>query len=118
MDSEHFDESFVVVLSDANFDRYGIRPENFGKILNRNENVNAFVIFKSNFLHLYISSKSWDQFKLAMYLVTMTPHMFLFLDIFFMSGILRDSRCSVISDISSSEFHLGILPFFLFEGRN
>ena len=45
LDSEHFDESFVVVLSDANFDRYGIRPENFGKILNRNENVNAFVIF-------------------------------------------------------------------------
>ena len=43
--NEQFDESFVVVLSDANFDRYGIRPENFGKILNRNENVNAYAIF-------------------------------------------------------------------------
>merc|ERR1719270_1337886 len=43
--SEQYDESFVVVLSDANFDRYGIRPESFGKILNRNENVNAFAIF-------------------------------------------------------------------------
>merc|ERR1711997_226868 len=31
--SEQFDESFVVVLSDANFDRYGIRPESFAKIL-------------------------------------------------------------------------------------
>ena len=43
--TEQFDESFVVVLSDANFDRYGIRPESFAKILNRNENVNAFAIF-------------------------------------------------------------------------
>ena len=43
--TEQFDESFMVVLSDANFDRYGIRPESFGKILNRNENVNAFAIF-------------------------------------------------------------------------
>lgn len=45
MVADQFDESFVVVLSDANFDRYGIRPENFGKILNRNENVDAYAIF-------------------------------------------------------------------------
>merc|ERR1719464_1745928 len=31
--------------SDANFDRYGIRPESIGKILNRNENVNAYMVF-------------------------------------------------------------------------
>ena len=43
--ADQYDESFVIVLSDANFDRYGIRPENFGKILNRNENVNAYAIF-------------------------------------------------------------------------
>jgi len=43
--SDQYDENFVIVLSDANFDRYGIRPENFGKILNRNENVNAYAIF-------------------------------------------------------------------------
>jgi len=42
---EQHDESFVIVMSDANFDRYGIRPENFAKILNRNENVNAYAIF-------------------------------------------------------------------------
>ena len=45
MVSDQYDESFVIVLSDANFDRYGIRPESFGKILNRNENVNAYAIF-------------------------------------------------------------------------
>ena len=45
MTSENFDENLMVVLSDANFDRYGIRPESFGKILSRNENVNAFDIF-------------------------------------------------------------------------
>ena len=42
---EQHDESFVIVMSDANFDRYGIRPENFAKILSRNENVNAYAIF-------------------------------------------------------------------------
>jgi len=43
--ADQYDESFVVVLSDANFDRYGIRPENIGKILDANENVNAFIVF-------------------------------------------------------------------------
>lgn len=39
------DESFVIILSDANFDRYGIRPEAFAKILNRNDQVACFAIF-------------------------------------------------------------------------
>lgn len=44
--SEEFDESFVIVLSDANFDRYGISPTNFGKILNRrSDEVSAYAIF-------------------------------------------------------------------------
>jgi hypothetical protein len=43
--SEQHDESIVIVLSDANFDRYGIRPEYFGKILSRNDNVGAYAIF-------------------------------------------------------------------------
>ena len=42
---DDYDDSFVIVLSDANFDRYGIRPESIGKILNRNENVNAYMVF-------------------------------------------------------------------------
>ncbi|KOC69518.1 Uncharacterized protein KIAA0564 [Habropoda laboriosa] len=42
---EDADESIVVVLSDANFERYGIRPENFAKILTSNPNVNAYAIF-------------------------------------------------------------------------
>merc|ERR1719270_2866032 len=42
--AEEYDESFVIVLSDANFDRYGISPSNFGKIL-RNEQVCAYAIF-------------------------------------------------------------------------
>ena len=33
--ADEHDESFVIVLSDANFDRYGIPPESFAKILNR-----------------------------------------------------------------------------------
>jgi len=44
--ADNFDESFVIVLSDANFDRYGISPSNFAKILNRqSDKVNAFSIF-------------------------------------------------------------------------
>jgi len=43
--ADDYDDSFVIVLSDANFDRYGIRPESIGKILNRNENVNAYMVF-------------------------------------------------------------------------
>lgn len=43
--SEDHDESFVIVLSDANFDRYGISPRSFAKILTKNDQVNAFAIF-------------------------------------------------------------------------
>ena len=37
--SEDHDESFVIILSDANFDRYGISPSAFSKILTRNDQV-------------------------------------------------------------------------------
>ena len=44
--SEDYDECFVIVLSDANFSRYGISPSNFAKILNKKcEQVNAYAIF-------------------------------------------------------------------------
>lgn len=39
------DEYFVIVLSDANFDRYGISPTDFSNILVSNPKVNAFAIF-------------------------------------------------------------------------
>ena len=39
------DERFVIVLSDANLDRYGIRPHHLGEILTHNEDVNAYIIF-------------------------------------------------------------------------
>ncbi|XP_005100871.1 von Willebrand factor A domain-containing protein 8 [Aplysia californica] len=42
---EEADEHFVILLSDANFDRYGIRPTRFGEILTSNEDVNAYAIF-------------------------------------------------------------------------
>lgn len=42
---EEADEHFVILLSDANFDRYGIRPSRFGEILTSNEDVNAYSIF-------------------------------------------------------------------------
>jgi len=45
-DADNHDECFVIVLSDANFDRYGISPSSFAKILNRqSDKVNAFSIF-------------------------------------------------------------------------
>lgn len=42
---EEADEHFVVVLSDANLERYGIRPELFAKVLTSDPQVNAFAIF-------------------------------------------------------------------------
>lgn len=42
---EEADEHFLILLSDANFDRYGIRPSRFGEILTLDEDVKAFAIF-------------------------------------------------------------------------
>jgi len=42
---EDADERFVIVLSDANLERYGIRPKRLAEILTQSEDVNAFVIF-------------------------------------------------------------------------
>ncbi|XP_020791891.2 von Willebrand factor A domain-containing protein 8 [Boleophthalmus pectinirostris] len=42
---EEADEYFVVVLSDANLERYGIRPERFSSVLTSDPQVNAFAIF-------------------------------------------------------------------------
>ena len=40
--NEEADEHFVIVLSDANLDRYGIRPRHLTDALTANEDVNAF----------------------------------------------------------------------------
>ena len=42
---EEADERFVIALSDANFDRYGINPARFGDLLTGNEDVKAYAIF-------------------------------------------------------------------------
>uniref|UniRef100_A0A7N6B8M4 von Willebrand factor A domain-containing protein 8 n=1 Tax=Anabas testudineus TaxID=64144 RepID=A0A7N6B8M4_ANATE len=42
---EEADEHFVVVLSDANLERYGIPPERFAQVLTSDLQVNAFAIF-------------------------------------------------------------------------
>ncbi|XP_076602199.1 von Willebrand factor A domain-containing protein 8 isoform X1 [Chaetodon auriga] len=42
---EEADEHFVVVLSDANLERYGIRPERFAHVLTSDPQINAFAIF-------------------------------------------------------------------------
>ncbi|XP_064165757.1 von Willebrand factor A domain-containing protein 8 [Anguilla rostrata] len=42
---EEADEHFVIVLSDANLERYGISPDRFARALTCNEQVNAFAIF-------------------------------------------------------------------------
>uniref|UniRef100_A0A914H1R8 VWFA domain-containing protein n=1 Tax=Globodera rostochiensis TaxID=31243 RepID=A0A914H1R8_GLORO len=39
-----FDEQFVVLLSDANLDRYGIHPSELGRALQIGDSVNAFVV--------------------------------------------------------------------------
>ena len=39
------DERFVVVLSDANFDRYGISPRRFSALLTSDPTVNAYAVF-------------------------------------------------------------------------
>ncbi|VDM60642.1 unnamed protein product [Angiostrongylus costaricensis] len=39
------DERIVVLISDANLDRYGISPKNIVNIMNRDDTVNSFVIF-------------------------------------------------------------------------
>nr|XP_027784510.1 von Willebrand factor A domain-containing protein 8 [Marmota flaviventris] len=42
---EEADEYFVIVLSDANLSRYGIKPATFAQILTSDPQVNAFAIF-------------------------------------------------------------------------
>ncbi|XP_051781637.1 von Willebrand factor A domain-containing protein 8 [Erpetoichthys calabaricus] len=42
---EEADEYFVIVLSDANLERYGISPSRFAQALTTNSQVNAFAIF-------------------------------------------------------------------------
>jgi hypothetical protein len=42
---EDVDEKFVIVLSDANLDRYGIPPKKLAEIVTMDDDVNAFVIF-------------------------------------------------------------------------
>lgn len=38
------DERFVIALSDANLDRYGIRPSHLADVLETDDSVNAYVI--------------------------------------------------------------------------
>ncbi|XP_072301028.1 von Willebrand factor A domain-containing protein 8 [Eucyclogobius newberryi] len=45
LSKEEADEHFVVVLSDANLERYGIQPERFSSVLTSDPQVNAFAIF-------------------------------------------------------------------------
>ena len=45
MAAKEADEHFVVILSDANLERYGIPAEDLGKILTSDSQVNAFAIF-------------------------------------------------------------------------
>lgn len=42
---EEADEHFVIVLSDANLERYGISPDRFAQALTSNSQVHAFAIF-------------------------------------------------------------------------
>lgn len=42
---EEADEHFVIVLSDANLERYGISPDRFARALTSDPQVNAFAIF-------------------------------------------------------------------------
>eukprot|EP00055_Hartaetosiga_balthica_P017545 m.118566 g.118566 ORF g.118566 m.118566 type:complete len:1915 (+) comp9344_c0_seq1:274-6018(+) len=48
---ENVDQKLLVVLSDANFQRYGIYPEDFGRILTSSDDVDAFAIMIGTFQH-------------------------------------------------------------------
>lgn len=39
------DDYFVIVLSDANFSRYGIKPKHFAALMNSDPRVNVYAIF-------------------------------------------------------------------------
>ena len=39
------DDYFVIVLSDANFSRYGIKPRHFTALMNSDHRVNVYAIF-------------------------------------------------------------------------
>lgn len=39
------DDYFVIVLSDANFSRYGIKPKHFAALMNSYPRVNVYAIF-------------------------------------------------------------------------
>lgn len=56
---EDSDESIVVVLSDANLDRYGIPPERFAKTLTSVPEVNAYAIFIGS---LGDQAQRWDYY--------------------------------------------------------
>ena len=45
MSKEPADESFVIVLSDANFSRYRINPEEFATVMTADPRVNVFAVF-------------------------------------------------------------------------
>ena len=42
---DEYDESYVIMLSDANLERYGIQPKELTRILNSENDVKAFAIF-------------------------------------------------------------------------
>eukprot|EP00057_Strongylocentrotus_purpuratus_P016489 XP_011670963.1 PREDICTED: von Willebrand factor A domain-containing protein 8 [Strongylocentrotus purpuratus] len=42
---EEADEYFVIILSDANLDRYGISPKVLSRVMQQDEDVNAYAIF-------------------------------------------------------------------------
>lgn len=44
-DSTGAEESFVIVLSDANFSRYRISPVEYGRLLLSDPHVNVFAVF-------------------------------------------------------------------------
>lgn len=57
---EDCDEAIVVVLSDANLQRYGIPPSQLGKILTAHSNVSAYAVFigslgdqAERYVHIY-----------------------------------------------------------------
>jgi len=45
LSQEDCDEAIVVILSDANLERYGIAPERFARAMNSDPRVNAYAIF-------------------------------------------------------------------------
>ena len=55
------EDYFVIVLSDANFSRYGIDPALFGSLMTSDLSVNVFAVFIGSLGNQALRSREWHE---------------------------------------------------------